>query len=292
VIQGGVTNSSFTYEIPADSTKPTRHNILSFTTFSHEGSVVVEVTQLAGTPITNASVHPTSYGIPVTIVAPNKVRFTVPGPMRKMAVIFNNDWVTHPLLVFADPLEVNPPAGPSANVLYYGPGVHNPGQIQINSGQTLYLAGGAYVKGWIEESGLNSVKILGRGILSAEDRPDTGAGLDTKTISLEGGNGNHVVDGITLIQSVGFTCTLRGPQLDNFLVEIAGQVARPAPPALSLESGVGGQWRLHWDAAGFLLQEAPTVSGPWTNRVPQPSSPFPLSPTGVAGFYRLRWTGP
>jgi hypothetical protein len=210
VIQGGVTNDSFTYEIPATRNQSFRLNIISFTTFSHDGSVTVEVTKLTGAAITSASVHPTSYGIPVSILSPTKVQFTVPAPLRKMAVIFNNDWKTHPLLIFADPLEVNPPAGPSAGVIYYGPGVHDPGRIRMNSGQTLYLAGGAYVKGWVNESGVNNLKIQGRGILSAEDRPYEGSGLNSKTLGLESSSGGHLVEGVTFIQAKGFSCTLRG----------------------------------------------------------------------------------
>ena len=51
-------------------------------------------------------------------------------------------------------------------MVYYGPGIANPGTIDLKSNQTLYLAGGAYVK--VERVNCidtENVKIMGKGIL-------------------------------------------------------------------------------------------------------------------------------
>lgn len=45
---------------------------------------------------------------------------------RKISVEFDDD-ITHPLLVFADPLEENVPSRGAPGVIYFGPGVHEIG---------------------------------------------------------------------------------------------------------------------------------------------------------------------
>jgi hypothetical protein len=75
-----------------------------------------------------------------------------------------------PLLLFCNPPENDAPKPSDKNVVYFGPGMHNPkgGLIKLTSGQTLYLAGGAVVKAGIDATGDN-IKIMGRGILDGSD---------------------------------------------------------------------------------------------------------------------------
>ena len=65
----------------------------------------------------------------------------------------------------------------------------------------------------------------------------------------------------------------------------------PPPPLLSIAPTVGGL-QLSWDAPDFNLQQASDCTGLWTNLVPPPSSPFVITPTNSAAFYRLRWNAP
>lgn len=210
VAQDGRMRESFVYEIPATRKIASRHNVCSFTSFSFAGSVMVEVKKTGGEPIQTCLVAPASYGITAEIVSTDTVRFELDQPNRKVAVIFNDDWSTHPLLVFGDPVEVNPPASADGNTVFFGPGVHAPGKIRLKSGQTLYLAGGAYVMGWVEENDLTDVTVRGRGIISAENRPGGEGGINRQTIYFNGDCANLLVEGITFIQAKGFTCTTRG----------------------------------------------------------------------------------
>jgi hypothetical protein len=46
--------------------------------------------------------------------------------------------------------------------------------------------------------------------------------------------------------------------------------------------------RIEWTRGGFLLQEAPSPAGPWTDVVgPVVVSPYRISPTSESRLYRL-----
>jgi len=198
VIQGGRRFNSFVYQIEAQKIESWRHNVCSFTTFSFENPVIVEVTKLSGPSINSCKIYPSSYGIYADIISDNQIRFEVSEPMKKMAIIFNDDWVTHPLLIFADPLEEDVPAPNDEEVIYFAPGVHDAGMILPESGQTVYIAGGAYVKGAIYAENKNNIKICGRGILSQEDME----WHEAYSVCFWDWNNNHdnLVKGITIIQ--------------------------------------------------------------------------------------------
>ena len=61
--------------------------------------------------------------------------------------------------------ETGAPNRDAAGVRYFGPGVHHPGKIQLKSGETLYVAGGAVVYTAVEARGAVGVRIRGRGII-------------------------------------------------------------------------------------------------------------------------------
>ena len=72
------------------------------------------------------------------------------------------------------------------NVLYYGPGVHDIGSIELEDGQTLYVDGGAVLYGSVMACHKKNVSVVGYGVIdgSREVRTD-----DTALIawSLDGG---------------------------------------------------------------------------------------------------------
>ena len=219
VIQDSVTYESFVYEIHAQKIESWRHNVCSFTTFCFTGPVTLEVTKLDGTPIDSCRIYPSSYEITPEIVSAGKVRFTIMEPMKKMAVIFDDDWISHPLLIFADPPEINIPNSEDANVIYFGPGVHDAGIISPSTGQIVYIAGGAYVKGAIAANNQSNVKILGRGILSQENM----AFHEAHSIFIEGwSTKNCLVEGITIIQQAFFGIAVQGAGTEIRNVKIIG----------------------------------------------------------------------
>jgi len=79
------------------------------------------------------------------------------------------DGEQYPLFVLVDPPETDIPDPHDPAVRFFGPGVHDIGpHFHVLAGQTVYLAGGALVRGTIDGDG-PGIRILGRGILSGED---------------------------------------------------------------------------------------------------------------------------
>lgn len=85
-------------------------------------------------------------------------------------ISFEPDGCNSPLLLFTNEIEKDIPSKGNPNVIYFGPGEHNPenGLIKLSSNQTLYLAGGAIVNAGVEATGDN-ITICGRGILDCSD---------------------------------------------------------------------------------------------------------------------------
>lgn len=129
--------------------------------FDFAGAAAVEISYAE--PVHSAEVRPRSLEIPVTIRG-NTVCFELRQP-RKLVVEINGRR-KGALHFFTNPPEVDAPRDGDADVRYFGPGVHEPGVIRMQSHGTLYLAGGAYVYGTVLAEGVNDIKIMGRGILN------------------------------------------------------------------------------------------------------------------------------
>ena len=116
----------------------------SFAYFDFAGKVNVAVTPAR--KANKAVIRPLSCGL-TPVVEGNTVRFALNQP-RNLSLELNDSF-ERPLLLFANPLEADPPNPNDPNVLYFGPGVHEIATTKIGSGKTVYLAGGAVVRGKI-----------------------------------------------------------------------------------------------------------------------------------------------
>lgn len=137
----------------------------SFTYFDFSGEVNIKITSL-NKPLDKLVIRPLSAGIKPNVDG-STITFTINKPCK---LSIEPDGRIEPLLIFANPPEINPPKQGDPNVIYFGPGIHKPEKIKLSSGQTLYIAGGAIVKGGVDVSGDN-IKIKGRGILCGNDWP-------------------------------------------------------------------------------------------------------------------------
>jgi hypothetical protein len=132
--------------------------------FDFKGRVTVKIKSQRS--LDHLVVLPTRYGIK-PIITNNEATFTLDKPCD---ISFEPTGQDSPLLLFSNDLESNVPTKSAKNVIYFGPGIHNPpgGLIKLHSNQTLYLAGGAVVNAGIDATGDN-IRIVGRGILDGSD---------------------------------------------------------------------------------------------------------------------------
>lgn len=120
---------------------------VSFCSFDHSSPVEIEVRfldglQKAGIDTSKVTVRPLARNIRPTVRS-GRIRFRIdrPGPIT----IEPGGSLDHVLHIFANPPERNLPDPKDPNVRYYGPGIHEVREIDVKSGQTVYIAGGAVV---------------------------------------------------------------------------------------------------------------------------------------------------
>jgi hypothetical protein len=187
-----------------------------WTTFSFDKNVQVEVSNTEG--VKTCEIFPKRYGITPTI-ANGKIQFTIPKPNSKLYLLINGD-EENPLFIFADPLETNVPKPTDKGVLYFKAGVHELGikhKLPDNI-HTVYLEGGAYVRGSIFFENRSNIKICGRGILSGDgyefadnkDGMDKADNISKSAICQYGSGKNILVEGITIMRPLKFSVVLRG----------------------------------------------------------------------------------
>jgi hypothetical protein len=154
-----------TYLVKVDEVRGVGHHVenASMSYFDFSGEVEVSVTFKEG-DLQTARIRPLSYGIE-PVIKGNTLTFSLRQP-RNLSVEVNGD-IFHNLHLFANPIEVFIPNKKDPNVIYFEPGIHylKDGKIEVKSGQTLYLAGGAILMGQILVEGVQDVKIGGRGMV-------------------------------------------------------------------------------------------------------------------------------
>ena len=121
------------------------------------------VTVHANVPMSNVVIRPKSYGIKPVINGQN-VTFAI-RKTQKVTIEPGGYYSYSALVIFANALETNPVPRGDPNVIYFGPGLHTPGEINLLNNQTLYLAGGAVVRGHVYARGATNISILGHGII-------------------------------------------------------------------------------------------------------------------------------
>jgi len=146
------------YQRPMDQTE-----LAGFAHWGMAGPVTVEVTSKR--TFKNVIVRPGSRGIRPTVRG-QRITFALAKPGQ---VTVELDGSHHALHLFADPPETDAPKPGAAGVRYFGPGIHRPGKLQLKSGETLYVAGGAVVYTAVDVRGATGVRILGRGVIDTSE---------------------------------------------------------------------------------------------------------------------------
>ena len=163
--------------------------------FDFSGKVEVLVQKNNG-ELRSAVVRPLSKGIQPEIDG-NFLLFTLDKP-QKLSVEFNGDRLNN-LHVFANPIIENVPDKNDPNVMYFESGIHEPTDVagkcfRIPSNTTVYLEGGAVLKGCLTCDSVENVKILGHGMLL---EPQQGISVAYSK--------NVLIDGITVVNPEHYT---------------------------------------------------------------------------------------
>jgi len=161
--------------------------------------------------IRNVDVRPGRLGIRPRIEG-TTLSFRIDRPCRLSVEI--NENLTRPLFLFADKAESEPVARDAPNVRYFEGGqVHDVGEIKLHDNETVYLAGGAVVRGWISGENVSNSRVLGHGVL---DGRISGNVRGIAVIGLEGCR-NVLVDGPVLINQHWWTVVPRRSEKLSFL---------------------------------------------------------------------------
>ncbi len=160
---GGEWQDLFEYNVKVDLDQPQNASMVYF---DFSGSVEVAVRKNNGF-FNEVRVRPGAYGIK-TVVSGSTVFFKLDRP-RKLSVEFDGDKL-HNLHLFANAVEEERPDPNDPDVIYFGPGIHQPkdlpgDEFNIPSGKTVYLAGGAVLRAKLVVDRARDVKIIGRGII-------------------------------------------------------------------------------------------------------------------------------
>lgn len=170
-----------------------------FAIFDMVGCIQVRVTVSSGLP--NFNLRPAAAGL-APVRSGNQVTFTLGKPGN---YVFERDGKNVPLFLFVNPPESGAPVSGAPGVTYYGPGIYTGQNISLSSGDTLYIAGGAIVKGRISvASGASGVTIRGRGILDASNL-STNSTITGSPITVGKFASNVTIQDIVISDGPGFT---------------------------------------------------------------------------------------
>lgn len=161
----------------------------SMVQFDFTGEIEVLIQKNNG-EVRQVDIRPLSKGIRPTVDG-NCVLFTLDKP-QKLSIEFNGDRL-HNLHLFANAIRTDIPDKNAPRVMYFEAGYHEPTDsiaknFPIPSNTTVYLEGGAVLKGPLVCDHVENVKILGTGMLH-----ETSNGI---TINY---SKNVLVDGITVV---------------------------------------------------------------------------------------------
>jgi hypothetical protein len=176
----------------------------SWASFAFEGEVKIRVRAKLNN-VDFAQILPRNANVKVEIVNANTVEFTINKAGQYSLEFQQGQFIDYPLFIFADALPLKIPT--QNNVIYFEKGLHEIGNnYELKSGQTVYLAPGAYVKGIFTANNAKDITITGQGILSGEDYA---ARSENHLITMRNCE-NVLIEGITIINAPRFCVSLTG----------------------------------------------------------------------------------
>jgi hypothetical protein len=171
--------------------------VVSYATFDFEGTAEIKIK--AGRDVKWVDIRPKSLGIKAEF-QDSSIHFTLTKPCM-LSIELNGEFSNQPLFLFAGSPEINIPVRNDNRVIWFEGGkIHKPGIIEVKSGQTVYIEGGAVVEGIIHAENASDIKILGRGILDGTTNNEIRGESRFRFIHIQDSK-NIVIDGIILEDS-------------------------------------------------------------------------------------------
>jgi len=133
----------------------------SFLYFSMDGGQPVNIRIKPRHDFKEAVIRPLSRKI-VPEINDNTIVFTVDKPGHLTLELDGHSFALHIFINPHDEFNVDKNA---ANVIYFGPGVHHPGPIDLEDNQILYVDDGAVVHTGIDARNKRNIRVLGHGII-------------------------------------------------------------------------------------------------------------------------------
>lgn len=145
---------------PGHQRQKNQSELINFLSFETDEKVEFEI--IPKNSFEKVEVRPKSLGIVPEVTSDGHIKFSLEKPAYFTVEPYGRHNALH---VFADPVKKYDVDINDENVIYYGKGEHDVGNIVLKSGQTLFLDEGAVVYSCIYAEDAKDIKILGRGIL-------------------------------------------------------------------------------------------------------------------------------
>jgi hypothetical protein len=158
----------------------------AFVAFGSDGDVDVEVELPASAQ--NVRIAPARFGVVVEKTGA-RLRFRMP---RGAKLLIEIDQLPH-LFLFANPIDSAAADPTAAGVHYFKAGqIYEVGVLQLAENETLYIEGGAVVRGCVRSSSSKNVRIAGQGVLDGSYYQK--GGEHRRSVVLEGCRDSRIDD--------------------------------------------------------------------------------------------------
>jgi hypothetical protein len=185
-----VHSTDYTVKVNGQPCFAYQNEVSAIAHFSFSGRVEIEIT--TAQDLRWVDIRPKHLGIE-PVWQGHKLTFSLAKPAN-LSIELNGE-STKPLYLFAAPPEVNVPSRLAKDVLFLAGGkIHDLGTYSLRSGQTVYIEGGAIVRGAFEGLQAQNLTIRGRGILEGSTVKDKRMIYFYQCQNLE-------IEGITMVNS-------------------------------------------------------------------------------------------
>jgi hypothetical protein len=257
---GGEWKDLYEYKVLVDADRVAEASMVHF---DFSGTIEVMVKKNNGI-VHGVTIRPKVLGINPHVKG-NIITFTLNKPM-KFSVEFNNDGLNN-LHVFARDIEYSRVDKTDPNVIYFGPGLHQPkdgkAEYEIPSGKTVFLDGGAVVKAKFVTDSAKNVIIRGSGIvLNAERGVEARWSENVRVEGIIFINPTHYTffggasNGITIKDIMSFSCKGWSDGLDFMScsnVTVDGVFMRNSDDCVAI---YGHRWEYYGNAKNYTISNS------------------------------------